>query len=109
MGGAKAILATVTNSEAMKAVVGGLGPNGVFLIIGAVPSLEVPALQLLTYRQSVKGWYSGTSIDSEDTMRFAVLTGVRSMNEILPMGRVQEAYERMMSGRARFRVVLKMS
>jgi D-arabinose 1-dehydrogenase-like Zn-dependent alcohol dehydrogenase len=106
LGGARVILATVTNSDAMHAVVGGLGVNGTLMIIGAVPQLEVPALQLLGRRQSVKGWYSGTSIDSQDTMAFSVLTGVRSMNEVFPLERVNEAYERMLSGKARFRVVL---
>jgi D-arabinose 1-dehydrogenase-like Zn-dependent alcohol dehydrogenase len=106
IGGAKAILATVTNSEAMQAVMGGLAVNGSLLIIGAVPSLQVPALQLLSARQSVKGWYSGTSIDSQDTLSFSVLTGVQSMNEVYPLEKANEAYDRMMSGRARFRVVL---
>jgi D-arabinose 1-dehydrogenase-like Zn-dependent alcohol dehydrogenase len=106
LGGAKVILATVTSGDAMKAVIGGLGTNGTFMIIGAVPSLEVPSLQLLQGRQSVKGWYSGTSIDSQDTLAFSVLTGVRSINEAFPLERVNEAYERMLSGKARFRVVL---
>lgn len=108
LGGARVILATVTNGDAMKAVLGGLGANGTFMIIGAVPSLEVPSLQLLQTRGSVKGWYSGTSIDSQDTLAFSVLTGVRSMNETFPLARVNEAYECMLSGKARFRVVLTM-
>jgi len=106
LGGAKVILATVTSADAMKSVIGGLGITGSLMIIGAVPSLEVPALQLLLKSQSVKGWYSGTSIDSQDTLEFCVLTGVRSMNEVFPMERANEAYERMLSGDARFRVVL---
>lgn len=106
LGGAKVILATVTNAEAMEAVIGGLAANGTMMIIGAVPSLNVPPLQLLAGRQSVKGWYSGTSIDSQDTMAFSVLSGVRSMNEVFPLERVNDAYERMLSGKARFRVVL---
>jgi D-arabinose 1-dehydrogenase-like Zn-dependent alcohol dehydrogenase len=106
LGGAKVILATVTNAEAMQAVIGGLGVNGSMMIIGAVPSLHVPPLQLLSNRQSVKGWYSGTSIDSQDTLAFSALTGVRSMNEVYPLEQVKEAYDRMMSGKARFRVVL---
>lgn len=106
LGGAKVILATVTNSDAMQAVIGGLGLNGTLMIIGAVPSLAVPSLQLLSKRQSVKGWYSGTSIDSQDTLAFSALTGVRSMNEVFPMEQVSEAYDRMLSGKARFRVVL---
>jgi D-arabinose 1-dehydrogenase-like Zn-dependent alcohol dehydrogenase len=106
LGGAKAILATVTSGEAMRAVLGGLAVNGTMLVIGAVGSLEVDPLFLLNGCRSVRGWYSGTSIDSQDTLRFSVLTGVRSMNEVLPLERVNEAYERMMSGKARFRVVL---
>jgi D-arabinose 1-dehydrogenase-like Zn-dependent alcohol dehydrogenase len=106
LGGAKVILATVTDAGAMKAVMGGLGVGGTFMIIGAVPTLEVPSLQLLTLRQSVKGWYSGTSIDSQETLAFSVSSGVRSMNETFPLERVKEAYERMVSGKARFRVVL---
>lgn len=106
LGGAKVVLATVTVAEAMQAVIGGLGINGTLMIIGAVPSLQVPALHMLSLRQSVKGWYSGTSIDSEDAMKFSALTGVRSMNEVFPLEKVNEAYERMTSGKARFRVVL---
>ena len=78
------------------------------IIIGAVPSMAVSPLQLLGGRQSIKGWYSGTSIDSQDTLSFSVLRGVRSMNEVFPLERAAEAYERMMSGKARFRVVLTM-
>jgi len=108
LGGAKVILATVTASEAMKQVLGGLGPHGKLMIVGAVPSLEVNALQLLLNNQSVDGWYSGTSIDSQDTLNFSVLSGVRSMNECYPLDRVAEAYDQMLSGKARFRVVLDM-
>ncbi len=106
LGGAKVVLATVTASDAMAAVLGGLAVNGTFMIIGAVPSLAIPSLQLLLGRQSVKGWNSGTSIDSQDTLAFSVQTGVRSMNEVFPLDRVNEGYDRMMSGAARFRVVL---
>lgn len=106
LGGAKVILATVTSADAMKAVIGGLGIAGTLMLIGAVPSLEVSPLQLLLKSQSVKGWYSGTSIDSEDTLAFSVLSGVRSMNEVFPMEKATKGYERMMSGDARFRVVL---
>jgi D-arabinose 1-dehydrogenase-like Zn-dependent alcohol dehydrogenase len=108
LGGAKAILATVTSGDAMAAVVGGLAVNGTMMVIGAAGSLEVNPLFLLGGCRSVKGWYSGTSIDSQDALRFSALTGVRSMNEVLPLERVTEAYERMMSGKARFRVVLTM-
>jgi D-arabinose 1-dehydrogenase-like Zn-dependent alcohol dehydrogenase len=106
LGGANVILATVTSSDAMKTVLGGLGTRGKLMIVGAVPSLEVNALQLLLNNQSVDGWYSGTSIDSQDTLNFSVLSGVRSMNEAFPLDRATEAYDHMMSGKARFRVVL---
>jgi D-arabinose 1-dehydrogenase-like Zn-dependent alcohol dehydrogenase len=108
LGGARVILATVTSADAMKAVIGGLTPAGTLMIVGAVPSLEVPALQLLLKSQQVKGWYSGTSIDSQETLAFSVLSGVRSMNESYPLEQVNEAYERMVQGKARFRVVLTM-
>jgi D-arabinose 1-dehydrogenase-like Zn-dependent alcohol dehydrogenase len=102
LGGAKVILATVTS-----AVVGGLGVDGKLIILGAaMEPLEVSALQLLSGRRSITGWPSGTAIDSEDTMLFSTLAGVRSMNEVFPLERAAEAYERMMSGQARFRVVL---
>jgi D-arabinose 1-dehydrogenase-like Zn-dependent alcohol dehydrogenase len=106
LGGARVILATATSGEAMSAVQGGLGVNGVLLVVGAAESMQVSPLFLLSGCRSVKGWYSGTSIDSQDTLAFSVRTGVRSMNETYPFERVAEAYERMMSGKARFRVVL---
>ncbi len=106
LGGAKVIVATVTSGEAMAAVQGGLGVNGTLMILGAAESLQVSPMFLLQGSRSVKGWYSGTSIDSQDTLGFSARTGVRSMNEIYPMERVSEAYDRMMSGKARFRVVL---
>jgi D-arabinose 1-dehydrogenase-like Zn-dependent alcohol dehydrogenase len=106
LGGAKAILATVTSADAMNSVQGGLATNGTLLVIGAIDRLAVDALQLLRGRRSIKGWYSGTSIDSQETLAFSALTGVRSMNEVLPLERAAEGYERMISGRARFRVVL---
>ena len=106
LGGARAILATVTNAEAMGAVLGGLGPNGVLMVVGAAGELPVQLLSLLSGQTSIKGWYSGTSADSEDTMAFSALTGVRSMNEVFPLERASEAYERMMSGKVRFRAVL---
>jgi D-arabinose 1-dehydrogenase-like Zn-dependent alcohol dehydrogenase len=106
LGGAKVILATVTSADAMKAVIGGLAPAGTLMIIGAVPSLEVPSLQLLLKSQQVKGWYSGTSLDSQETLAFSVLSGVRPMNESFPLEQVNEAYERMMQGKVRFRAVL---
>jgi alcohol dehydrogenase len=108
MGGAKAIIATVTSAEAMQAISGGLGVNGTMMIIGAVGALTVNSLDLLGKRAAVKGWYSGTSADSEDTLQFSQLNEIASMNEIFALDKAQEAYDRMMSGKARFRVVLKM-
>ena len=108
LGGAKVILATVTSAEAMKQVMPGLTPTGTLMIVGAVPSLEVPALQMLLKSQQVKGWYSGTSLDSQETLAFSVQSGVRSMNESYPLEQVDEAYARMTEGKARFRAVLTM-
>jgi D-arabinose 1-dehydrogenase-like Zn-dependent alcohol dehydrogenase len=108
LGGARIILATVTSGKAMSAVLGGLGVNGKLVILGApAEPLEVPALPLIGGRRSIAGWPSGTSIDSQDTLSFSVLTGIRSMNEVFPLEGAAEAYERMMSGKARFRVVLE--
>ena len=107
MGGAKVVLATVTNAGAMTATLGGLGVNGKLLVLGAPHEpLEMSAYPLIGGRRSVAGWYSGTSIDSQDTLSFSTLTGVRAMTEVFPLSRAAEAYERMMSGAARFRVVL---
>jgi D-arabinose 1-dehydrogenase-like Zn-dependent alcohol dehydrogenase len=108
LGGAKVIISTVTVGEAMTAVQGGLAVNGTLMVIGAAESLQLSPIVLLTGRRSVKGWYSGTSIDSQDTLAFSARAGVRSMNETFPLERVNEAYDRMMSGKARFRVVLTM-
>ena len=108
LGGAKVILATVTSGDAISAAQGGLGINGTLVVVGAADSIQVSPLLLLSGRRSVKGWYSGTAIESQDTLNFSVLAGVRSMNEVYPLEKVTEAYERMMSGKARFRVVLSM-
>ncbi len=108
LGGAKVILATTTSGDAMSAVQGGLGINGTMMLIGAAMSMQVSPLFLLLGCRSVKGWYSGSSIDSQDTLAFSARTGVRSMNETYPLDRAAEAYDRMMSGKARFRVVLTM-
>ena len=106
LGGARVILATVTSGQAMSAVQGGLGIHGKLLVIGAAGSMEVSPLLLIGGRRSIQGWYSGTAIDSEDAVAFSARIGVRSMNETYPLERVSDAYERMMSGKARFRVVL---
>jgi D-arabinose 1-dehydrogenase-like Zn-dependent alcohol dehydrogenase len=109
LGGAKVIIATVTAGEAMSAVQGGLAVKGTLMVIGAAPSLQVSPLVLISGSRSVKGWYSGTAIDSQDTLAFSARADVRSMNEIFPLERVNAAYDRMMSGKARFRVVLTMT
>ena len=109
LGGAKAIIATVTSADAMQAIVGGLGPNGTMMVIGAVGTFPVDTLDLLGKRAAVMGWYSGVAADSEDTLAFSKLNEIASMNEIFPFEEAQAAYDRMMSGKARFRVVLKMN
>ena len=107
LGGAKVILATVTDGKTMGAALGGLGVNGKLIVLGAAHEpLVVPAISLIGGRRSIVGWPSGSSIDTQDTLSFSKLTGVRSMNEIFPLERADEAYEHMMSGKARFRVVL---
>ncbi|HEY3662320.1 MAG TPA: alcohol dehydrogenase [Chthoniobacterales bacterium] len=108
LGGASVIIATVTDGDAMAAVLGGLAPRGVLVVIGASGAIPVNPILLITGQRSVKGWYSGTSIDSQDTLAFSSDAGVHSMNEIFPLERTAEAYDRMMSGKARFRVVLDM-
>jgi D-arabinose 1-dehydrogenase-like Zn-dependent alcohol dehydrogenase len=110
LGGAAVILATVTNSQAMSGAVGGLGIGGTLIVLGAPPEpMEVSPLSLIGGRRSILGWPSGSSIDSQDTLSFSALNGVRPMNEIFPLERAAEGYDRMMSGKARFRVVLTTS
>ena len=109
LGGARLLLETVTSAKAMSAMVPGLGPNGTLVVIGVSPEpLEIEPGALINGSLSIRGWYSGVSIDAEDTLAFSALAGVRSMNEVFPLERAREAYERMMSGAARFRVVLEM-
>jgi alcohol dehydrogenase len=107
MGGAKAIIATVTNPQAMEAIIGGLGPNGVMMVIGAAGNITIDSISLLMKSAAVRGWYSGTAADSEDTLNFSELNNIASMNEIFPLDQAQAAYDHMMTGKARFRVVLK--
>lgn len=107
LGGAKVVLATATSNKAMADTMGGLGLNGKLLILGAsFEPLPVNTLPMIGERQSVAGWPSGSSIDSQDTLAFSALTGVRPMTEVYPLERAAEGYERMMSNKARFRVVL---
>jgi len=109
LGGARIILATAPDSKSISALVDGLAGNGKLLIVGAgVESLTVTPLQLISGRKSIQGWPSGTAKDSEDTLRFSSLSGVRPMIERYPLEKAAEGYEQMISGRARFRVVLTM-
>ena len=105
--GARVILATAPAAKPMTALIGGLGTNGKMIVVGATTeSIEVSSVQLIGGRKSIQGWPSGTPADSEDTLRFAALSGVRTMVERYPLEKANEAYARMMSGKAEFRVVL---
>ena len=107
LGGAKVVLATVPSGKAMTEILGGLAANGKLVIIGASDEpIEVPPALMILGRRSLIGWPAGTSIDSQDTLSFSVLSGVRSMNEVFPLERASEAYDHMMSGKAKFRCVL---
>ena len=107
MGGAQVILATAPNSNAMSELIDGLGPNGKLLVIGATfDPIEVTPPQLIFGSRTIQGWAAGTPADSEDTLRFAELSGVRAMIETYPLEKAAEGYARMMSGNAQFRVVL---
>jgi D-arabinose 1-dehydrogenase-like Zn-dependent alcohol dehydrogenase len=107
LGGAKVIVATVTNAKAMSALIEGLGVDGKLLVVGVSPEpIGVSPLQLIGKRRSVAGWPSGRASDSEDTMRFSALEGIRPMIEIVPLTEAAKGYARMMKGDARFRVVL---
>ena len=109
LGGAQVILATAPNSKAMSELIDGLGPNGKLMVIGAAfDPIEVTPVQLISGGRTIQGWASGTATDSEDTLRFAELTGVRPMIETYPLEKAAEAYARMLSGDAQFRVVLTM-
>jgi D-arabinose 1-dehydrogenase-like Zn-dependent alcohol dehydrogenase len=110
LGGANVILATAPDSKSISAMVDGLAVNGTLLVVGAsFDSLTVTPIQLISGRKALQGWASGTGKDSEDTLRFSSLTGVRPMIEKYPLEKAAEAYDQMISGRARFRVVLTMS
>jgi D-arabinose 1-dehydrogenase-like Zn-dependent alcohol dehydrogenase len=109
LGGARVILATAPSGRSMSALVGGLGVNGTLVVIGAsADPIEVPPMQLLFGRKRIQGWAAGIPTDSEDTLRFADMTGVRPMIEKYPLAKAAEGYARMMSGKAEFRVVLTM-
>ncbi len=109
LGGAQAILATAPSSKAMSEVIDGLGPNGKLIVIGATTDpIEVTPLQLIGGSKAIQGWAAGTPADSEDTLRFAELSGVRPMIETYPLEKAAEGYARMISGKAEFRVVLTM-
>jgi D-arabinose 1-dehydrogenase-like Zn-dependent alcohol dehydrogenase len=109
LGGARVILATAPSSKAMSELIDGLGPNGKLMVVGvAFDPIEVTPVQLISGSRTIQGWAAGTAADSEDTLRFAELTGVRPMIETYPLERAAEAYARMLSGKAQFRVVLTM-
>ena len=109
LGGAQVILATAPNSKSMSELIDGLGPNGKLMVVGAAfDPIEVTPIQLIMGNRTIQGWVSGTPVDAEDTLRFAELSGVRAMIETYPLEKAAEAYERMMSGHAQFRVVLTM-
>lgn len=108
LGGARVILATAPDGKAMGTLIDGLGAGGRLVIVGASPDpFAVSSLQLIMARRSIAGWPCGTSIDSEDTLKFAAATGVRPMIEVFPLERASDGYELMMSGKVRFRSVLK--
>jgi D-arabinose 1-dehydrogenase-like Zn-dependent alcohol dehydrogenase len=109
LGGARLILATAPDAKSISAIAGGLASNGELLVVGVpLEPISVSVMQIVGLRQNIQGWPSGSAIDSEDTLRFSVLTGVRPMIESYPLEKAAEAYDRMMSGKARFRVVLTM-
>src|SRR5215472_1703578 len=109
LGGAQVILATAPSSKAMSALIDGLGPNGKLVVIGATfDPIEVTPIQLISGSRTIQGWAAGTAADSEDTLHFAELTGVRPMIETYPLEKAAEGYARMLSGKAQFRVVLTM-
>jgi D-arabinose 1-dehydrogenase-like Zn-dependent alcohol dehydrogenase len=109
LGGAQVVLATAPNSKAMSELIDGLGPNGKLMVIGETfDPVEVTPIQLISGSRTIQGWASGTPTDSDDTLCFAELGGVRPMIETYPLEKAVEAYTRMMSGDAQFRVVLTM-
>jgi len=109
LGGAQVVLATAPSSKAMSELIDGLAPNGKLLVIGVeTDPIQVTPVQLVSGNRTIEGWASGTPIDAEDTLHFAELTGVRPMIETYPLEKAGEAYARMMSGKAQFRVVLTM-
>jgi D-arabinose 1-dehydrogenase-like Zn-dependent alcohol dehydrogenase len=109
LGGAQVILATAPSSKAMSELIDGLAPNGELMVIGATfDPIEVTPLQLISGSRTIQGWAAGTPADSEDTLRFAELSGVRPMIETYPLEKAAEGFARMMSGKAEFRVVLTM-
>ncbi|NOK38869.1 alcohol dehydrogenase [Corallococcus exercitus] len=109
MGGARVIMMTASSSSLAGELLGGLGRNGTLLLLGAgAEPIPVSSLSMISKRTRIQGWPSGVPQDSQETMAFSALAGVRSRNEVFPLERATEAFERMMSNKARFRVVLKM-
>jgi len=110
LGGAKTILATAPGGDAMTTAFGGLGIDGKLMVLGVPDApIQVNAITAIFSRAGLRGWYSGSSIDSQDTLRFSALTGVRPMTQVFPLDKVNEAYDVMMNGTVRFRAVLKIS
>jgi len=108
LGGARVVLATANDSKAMSAVLGGLGVDGNLVIVGVSSEpLQVPAVPMIMGRRSITGWPAGSSIDSQDTLSFSLLSGVRALTQVFALERAAEAYDLMMSGKARFRAVLR--
>jgi D-arabinose 1-dehydrogenase-like Zn-dependent alcohol dehydrogenase len=109
LGGARVILATAPSGKSMSGLIGGLGDNGTLVVVGAADDpIEVSTVEMIFGRKRIQGWSAGTPADSEDTLRFAEMTGVRAMIEKYPLEKAADAYARMMSGKAQFRVVLTM-
>jgi D-arabinose 1-dehydrogenase-like Zn-dependent alcohol dehydrogenase len=110
LGGARLVLATAPDAKAISSVAGGLGSKGELLVVGVPPEpISINVMQIVGWKQRIQGWPSGSSIDWEDTLNFSVLTGVRPMIEKFPLEKAAEAYDRMLSGKARFRVVMTMN
>lgn len=109
LGGAQVALATAPNAKSFSELVPGLGRNGRLVIVGAPGEpMSISALDLITRRRSIHGWASGTAKDSEDTVAFSTTAGVKAMIETYPLEQAAEGYNRMISGKARFRAVLTM-
>jgi D-arabinose 1-dehydrogenase-like Zn-dependent alcohol dehydrogenase len=109
LGGASVILSTAPSGKAMASMIGGLAKSGTLLVVGAsIDPIEVSSAQLIGGRTRILGWASGIATDSEDTIEFSRLTGVRTMIEKFPLAKAADAYESMISGKVRYRAVITM-